>query len=275
MSGTSATLCVETPEARRTDDAARVAQDRARARLERHAAIWRMRPLTRDIYRRYHQTIDAARSTVPGADVEVGAGHGSFAEFRPGTVSCDIVPCPWLSCSADATRLPFADESLANIIMIDVLHHVARPIAFLKQTARVLAPGGRLILLEPYVSPVSSIAWRYFHDEHIDTHIDPLKERATAADAPEEDPWEANIAIPTLVFWRHLSTFRKRFPELRVIRRQRLDMIVMPLSGGFERRRLIPLFLIPVARALERVLAPLAPWLAFRCFLLIEKTSKH
>ena len=94
------------------------------------------------------------------------------------------------------------------------------------------------------------------------------------ADAREKDPWEANIAIPTLVFWRHREAFGRRFPELHVVRRQRLDMVVMPLSGGFERRRLIPLFLVPVARVLERVLAPLAPWLAFRCFLVIEKTSK-
>ncbi len=271
-----------------------------------YAQAWQKRPLIRRIYRRYHKMIAAARSCVPGADLEIGAGHGSFAEFRPSTISSDIVPCPWLDCAADAARLPFARESLSNIIMIDVLHHVASPVSFFEEAEASLAEGGRIILLEPYVSPVSWIAWRFFCEENVDTGVDPLTHPRAGAGAtvasdprvgravsnpqsvirnPEssdprvgredqgKDPWDANVAIPTLICWRFLSAFHDRFPRLRAIRRERFDMLVMPLSGGFQKRRLIPMPLVPFAGAIERMLAPLTPLLAFRCLVVIEKVA--
>ena len=275
-------------------------EDRARRRLEEHARIWDDRPLVRAIYRGYHEAIDSARSAAPGADVEIGAGHGSFAEFRPGTISCDIVPCPWLDCAADATSLPFADAALSNIIMVDVLHHIADPARFFTESTRVLAPGGRIIMIEPYVSPISYLAWRFFHDEDVDLEADPLdgqQTRSTNTDATRhedslrshadiharqsdetalgrtssDDPWDANTAIPTLLFWRNISRFRNQFPQLSVITRRRFDYFLYPLSGGFERRPLIPRPLIPVARLLERALTPLQALLAFRCMITIEK----
>ena len=252
-----------------------VGRNRARARLEDYAKAWKERPLTRRIYRRYYRMIAAARSRVAGADLEVGAGHGGFAEFKPKTISCDIVPCGWLDCAADATCLPFADESLSNIIMIDVRHHVASPAAFFDEARRTLAPGGRIILLEPYVSPVSWIAWKLFCEEAVDTGANPFADATAGANTDRKDPWEANVAIPTLICWRHLSAFHDRFPELEVIRRERFDMLVMPLSGGYQKRRLIPMPLVPIAHAIERVLAPLAPLLAFRCLVVIEKGRRR
>ncbi len=251
----------------------RAVHKRARQRLEQHAEIWRGHPLLRRIYRRYHQTLDDTRSCVAGIDIEIGAGHGSFAEFRPDTFSCDIVPCPWLDCAADAAHLPFADESLANIIMLDVLHHVDRPADFFKGAARALAPGGRILLIEPYVSPVSWVAWRFFHHESIDMQARPLGDDGAHTGVRTDDPWDANIAIPTLLFWKDLGAFQRRFPVLSVVRRDRFDLLLFPLSGGFEKRRLVPLALAPVVHALERFLTPLTPMLAFRCLVVIEKTS--
>ena len=187
--------------------------DRARERLERHATIWAQRPLTRDIYRGYHERILAARSGAPGVDVEVGAGHGSFAEFHRGVVSCDLVACPWLDCAADAMALPFADDCVSNIIMLDVLHHVACPARFFEQAERVLAPGGRVILIEPYASPVSSIAWRFLCDEPFDGSVTPLIDGLGAEAGDADDPWGANTAAPTLLFWRDLDLFHSRSPR--------------------------------------------------------------
>ena len=248
--------------------------DRARARLSSHADVWRDRPLIREIYSEYHQAIASARSRVTGVDLEVGAGHGSFAERFPEVIACDLVPCPWLDCAADATRLPFRDESLANLIMIDVLHHIAEPAKFLAEASRTLAPGGRILLVEPYVSPVSWIAWRFFHEEDIDMGIDPWSHCRAPDDAGERDPWESNIGLPTLLFWRHLARIETLFPELMVTRRDRFNLLLYPLSGGFEQRRLVPLPLVPLVRAVERWLIPLAPMLAFRCLVVIEKARR-
>jgi SAM-dependent methyltransferase len=170
----------------------------------------------------------------------------------------------------DATQLPFPDGALANIFMIDVLHHLEAPIRFFDEAVRTLAPGGRVILVEPYVSPVSWLAWKLFVDERCDTRADPFC-GAGARTGGCRDPWQANIAIPTQLFFRRLVEFESRFPQLRVVERRRLDMLVMPLSGGFEKPRLIPLWLVPLARALESKLAGLQALLAFRCLVVLER----
>ena len=247
--------------------------DPSRERLNRRAEIWNKRPLVRDIYRGYHRLIRDSRSTIPGAAVELGAGHGSLADSWPGLITADVTPCPWLDCAVNACFLPFRNECLSNIVMLDVLHHLEEPRRFFSEAARTLAPGGRILMLEPYTSPISWIAWRYVHEEEVDLSVDPLKEGPRRGRDSAKDSWDANIAIPTLLFWRHLDAFRSRFPGLSVVRRERFDFLLYPLSGGFEQRRLVPSGLAGVVRACERFLTPLAWLLAFRCFIVIEKAQ--
>ncbi|WP_299270305.1 class I SAM-dependent methyltransferase [Halorientalis sp.] len=48
----------------------------------------------------------------------------------------------------DAARLPVADESVDAVLILDALHHMARPDAVIEEAARVLRPGGVLASLE-------------------------------------------------------------------------------------------------------------------------------
>jgi SAM-dependent methyltransferase len=50
---------------------------------------------------------------------------------------------------ADAGRLPFCDAAFDAVLIRDLLHHVPDRAAVLAETARVLAPGGRLTVIEP------------------------------------------------------------------------------------------------------------------------------
>jgi SAM-dependent methyltransferase len=51
----------------------------------------------------------------------------------------------------DGRRLPFADRSFSSVLCNQVLEHVFEPDVFLSEIARVLAPGGRLLLTVPFV----------------------------------------------------------------------------------------------------------------------------
>ena len=48
-----------------------------------------------------------------------------------------------------AEALPFADASFRTVLIRDILHHMKEPRAVVEEAVRVLAPGGRLWLLEP------------------------------------------------------------------------------------------------------------------------------
>jgi demethylmenaquinone methyltransferase/2-methoxy-6-polyprenyl-1,4-benzoquinol methylase len=46
-------------------------------------------------------------------------------------------------------RLPFGDGQFARILVVDAFHHFSNQLAALRELARVLQPGGRLLLEEP------------------------------------------------------------------------------------------------------------------------------
>ena len=107
---------------------------------------WNTKPVLRTVYDDFYQRIVAA--CVPGLTIEVGGGIGNVKQRLPQVVSTDIQFGSRLDCVADAQRLPFGADVATNIVMVDVLHHIEFPPLFFREAARVLRPGGHLILLE-------------------------------------------------------------------------------------------------------------------------------
>jgi SAM-dependent methyltransferase len=228
---------------------------------------WSRRALLRRLYGEWFEEIERRLSAVPGDSVELGSGTGRLREHLPLVVTTDVEPTPWADHVADAERLPFADGSLANLVLVDVFHHLADPARFLDEARRTLAPGGRVLVLDPYCSPVSTLAYRAFHPERTD-----LSAPAFAVDERRAgDPLASNQARATLVFFRHAEELRRGWPELLLLERRRLALFAYPLSGGFFGRRLAPGAAYRPLMAAERMLAPLAPLLAFRCLVVLER----
>ena len=51
--------------------------------------------------------------------------------------------------AADAGAQPFADATFATVLIRDVLHHLEDPAKTLRESLRVLRPGGTFVLMEP------------------------------------------------------------------------------------------------------------------------------
>lgn len=239
--------------------------------LLRHRRIWEQRPLVRAIYQELYSRMTAYLAHGVGPTLELGAGGGNFKEFHPETIASDITWCSWLDLVADAVQLPFAKAKLGNLVLFDVFHHLPFPVRALSEARRVLATGGRVILCEPYISWVSGPVYRLFHEEHTDTRVRPLDD---SDDKPLFDvagPWSSNQAVPTVLFWRDRDEFERRFPEFTIVRREAMSTFMYPLSGGFEKRPLLPRFAWPVAKRIEKWTAPLAKWIGYRCLVVLER----
>jgi len=235
--------------------------------LREHERIWRERPFVRQLYHEWFVLIRDRLARVDGPTVELGGGLGTLRDVVPEVVVTDVEPTPWASEVVDAERLPYGNGTVANLVLFDVFHHLPHPSRFLGEAVRALRPGGRVVLIEPYCSPVSTFAYRHFHHEPVDLTVDPFAESAQST----EDAMDSNSALPTLAFFRRRDELERRWPQLRVVEARRLSFVAYPLSGGFSRPPLVPRVAWPLLRLLERLLPPLAPLAAFRCFVVLER----
>ena len=236
--------------------------------LIRHREIWNRKKILRIIYKEWYKQIIKDLSNGNGKTIELGAGSGNFKEYKPDVISADIDPHEWLDMVFDAHHMPFKDGEVSNIVMIDVLHHLAHPVHFLNEAWRVLESGGRIVMLEPYPSLFSLPVYRKFHPEPYIFEADYFNK----TDIEEKDPWDSNQAVAYLLFYKQLKEFEANFSsKFRIVKKQRLSCILYPLSGGFENKALIPDFMIPVFRLVEWAFIPLRRWFAFRCYVVLEK----
>ncbi|MBI3893249.1 MAG: class I SAM-dependent methyltransferase, partial [Candidatus Wallbacteria bacterium] len=239
--------------------------------LAEHRATWDAKPVLRQLYSEWYAQI--ASLLAPGRTVELGSGPGNLKGAHPDVLATDIVPCPWLDAVVDGTCLPFRDASLSNLVLFDVLHHLEAPNRFFREAARALRKLGRVVIFDPYISPASRLVFALFHPERVDLSVDPLAlEPAPRTDGPK-DPFDANQAFATRLFWRELEATRARLPDFRLVHRSRESFLRYPLSGGFGRPAFLPQWAFGPLAGIEKLLAPLAGALAFRTLVVLEKTQ--
>jgi SAM-dependent methyltransferase len=236
--------------------------------IDQYRQVWDTKPVLRTVYRNFFDRIAAA--CTDGATLEIGSGLSNLRDRMPQVIASDIQFSRDLDLVADAQRLPFADDFLGNIVMLDVLHHIEYPLLFLRKAARSLRPGGRIVMVEPAITWGSTFFYRYIHPEPVDMSADPL---AVGEPDPDRDPYDANQAIPTLIATRDKERFHKLLPELRVVVVEWFAFAVYPLSGGFQRWSLIPDRLAAPLLAFERKFERrFGAMLGFRLMLVIERT---
>jgi SAM-dependent methyltransferase len=236
--------------------------------LEERRRIWESKEIIRRLYSKWYGLIKECLR--PGITLELGGGSGNLKDFLPETITSDIVFEPWLDAVMDAHAIPFKEESLDNIVLFDVLHHLMAPAGFFCEVERVLKPAGRAILMEPYVSWLSYPVYRFLHAEGMEWHTDPFLDESSK----RKEPFAGNQAVPTLLFEKYREKFLALFPRLSLIREQKLDSLIYPLSGGFHQLSLCPLFLWGFIEGVEGLLNPLARFLAFRLFIVLEKCTQ-
>src|SRR5271165_6540871 len=135
-------------------------------RLNRDA--WEKKAVLRAIYQGFYHLIREQLAADPDAEtVELGSGIGAIKEVIPECVTTDIFPNPWLDRVENAYELSFADASVGNLILFDVFHHLEFPGTALAEFARVLRPGGRVVIFEPGLGVLGRFVYKAFHHEPV------------------------------------------------------------------------------------------------------------
>jgi SAM-dependent methyltransferase len=159
--------------------------------VRQHRTIWAARPELRAVY---HEWFAQLLQWVEGLHpiVEIGAGPGFFKAYCPQLISTDVIATPYVDVVCDAGALPFQSGSVGALVMVDVLHHLPKSMAFLAEAGRVLSPGGRLVMIEPWITVPPYLLYRYLHHEDCSLAVDV---RCPYGEVGKE-AFDGNAAIP-------------------------------------------------------------------------------
>jgi SAM-dependent methyltransferase len=237
--------------------------------IEKNYEYWNQKPILKILYGDFYRLIAAKLSNLPDAKiVELGSGLGNIREFIPNCIRTDLFPNPWIDQIENAYHLSFPDQSVSDLILTDVFHHLKYPGTALKEFSRVLRKGGRVILLEPCMSALGLLVYGVLHDEPVAVTKE-IKWEAPEGWSPEQIDYYAAQGNASRVFLG--KKFRQDLRDWRTIKAQRLSAIAYAASGGFSKPQLYPTPALPLIRKLEKVLDLFPTLFATRLLITLEK----
>ena len=224
-------------------------------RLEAHAAVLRRKPMLAEVFRECHQAfmdLDLrCFGDTPGTRIELGAGVAPVRSTYSEVLATDVVPGAGLDRVIDAMDIDVPEGSVRALYGQNCFHHLPEPERFLSSAERAVAPGGGVILIEPFYGPVASVLYK-----HLFASEDFEKDMAgwtTDASGPMTG---ANQALSYIVFVRDRAEFERRFPALELVGSRPLGNYVRYLaSGGLNFRQLVPTASAGLLKRLEAAIA--------------------
>jgi SAM-dependent methyltransferase len=240
-------------------------------RLRVHADVLARKRMIREVFTEYHRLFlkldEHYFGDARGVRVELGAGVSPVRDTFPDVLASDVMLSGKLDLVTDAEHLALAQESVRAFYLQNCFHHFPNPRVFFSEVLRCLAPGGGVILLEPYYGPVAARVFkRLFPSETFDASV-PSWESQVAG--PMEG---ANQALSYVVFVRDRTRFQEEFPQLEIAYQE--VMTNYPrylLSGGLNFKQLMPDIAIPLLKAIEWLSAPLARVVGLHYIMVLSK----
>ena len=240
--------------------------------IKRNLQYWKNKPILRQIYKVFHKLISQYISNHSnGYVIELGSGIGNIKHIIPHCIRTDLFPNPWIDQVENAYQLSFPNNSVSDLILFDVFHHLRYPGTALKEFHRVLLPNGRVIIFDPCVSSMLGlIVFGLFHHEPLGTK-EPLQWFAPREWSPDNIDYYAAQSNASRIFFN--KKFENRLSQWDIKTRRRLSAISYVLSGGYSKPQLYPKIAFPIMRVVDRICDGLPALFATRLLVVLEKIN--
>jgi len=231
-----------------------------------HGQLIKEKPFLNKLYHDWYKFLLNRINIFPdGRILELGSGGGFLKKLLPDVITSDIIDLPSNDMTFSAENMPFENNSLSAIFMIDVLHHIPNCKAFFSEAQRTLKLGGMVIMSEPANTILSRFFYQNFHHENFDPSGGWKIEDSTGPLSG------ANGAIPWIVFKRDVDIFHKEYPNLRLEIVQLHSPLMYFLSGGLSHNQLVPSFTYNFFKGIEKLLTPLNSLIGMFQLIVVKK----
>jgi SAM-dependent methyltransferase len=230
---------------------------------------WNRKKSLREAYAALYRRIsDALCNPVSGHIVELGSGMGNIKSFIPDCITTDLFPNEWIDQTENVYKLSFDSNSLSNLILFDVWHHIEYPADALSEFQRVLCPEGRVIIMEPSMSIIGRVVYGLFHHEPLGFNHK-FSEKISGLD----------VSSKTRYFAAQSSAYRLfkkcEIPPLlanwNILTNEEIVSFLYLASGGFRGPQLYPESFISAIQGLDSLLSFIPELFASRNLIVLEK----
>ena len=230
-----------------------------------HRDIILKKPFLKKLYNDWYLIfIIKSKEIKNGKYLEIGSGGGFLKDVFPEVITSDILILPNVDLIFTAEEIPFKENELASIVMLNVFHHIPKPHLFLKEAQRTLIKGGKIIMTEPANSALARFIYKRFHHEPFDEK----GQREIKAGNPLSN---SNQALPYIYFERDLNLFKKDFPLLKINSINYHSPFSYIISGGVSRSAMLPFFMYNFVKGIEWLFSPFYKQIGLFCTIEIEK----
>lgn len=240
--------------------------DKPETTLE-HRTIVLSKPFLKQIHTDWYQqfkTYDEA-NTANGKIIEIGAGGGFLKDIYPKVITSDIMPLDCCDMQFSATEMPFENNSVKSIFMLNVLHHIPDNEAFFKEASRVLNKDGFIYMVEPANTFFSRFIYKNFHHEPFEENVADWKFESKG---PLSD---ANGALPYIIFKRDIQKFNQLFLDLELVAFKYHTPFKYLVSGGLSKPALVPFAFYKLINFIEKICSPILPYIAMFQTIIVKK----
>jgi SAM-dependent methyltransferase len=217
-----------------------------------------------EIYKKYIDCL--TKCPEDGLIVELGSGASFIKEFIPSAITTDLIPYNELDLVVDATAMPFENNTVKAIFMMNVLHHIPDAHAFFNEAIRTLKPGGRIFIVDEFPGLFSKFIYKYLHHEPFDQD---QKNWQFKSSGPLSG---ANGAMAWIIFARDLELFKLKYPKLKVLSFKPHSPFRYWLCGGLKKWNLIPIMFFKLMTYIDDALIKISPKMGSFVDIEITKT---
>jgi SAM-dependent methyltransferase len=117
---------------------------------------------------KYHRIVELLQDPTGKTSLDIGADNGVIsyllrqrggrwysADLDPGAVSSIKQLVGTDVYQLDGRTTPFPDASFDQVVIVDFLEHIVDDAGFVQELARIVKPGGRLLINVPHIKPYS------------------------------------------------------------------------------------------------------------------------
>jgi len=235
--------------------------------IEAHRQNWSKKSGLRYYY--HNQIFDRIISNIkPGPTLQLGAGPGFFSQYYDGMLNSDFGNRFNVDVELDAHAIPLANGSFDNVVGVDILHHFARPGLALSECARILKPGGMLLLVEPWAGFVGNIFYKFMHHEECNDIEDIWN---FAFDPETKLPMEGNSKIPKIIFSEQKKYLSSHLPSLQLEKLEYFGVLSYLLTGGFGKYGLPEKIINLLIKSEVYLSQAIMREVALRVFIILQK----